>query len=120
MDFKSGKPIYVQIVDFCFNKILSGEWAEEERIPSVRDLGGLLQVNPNTVVRSFEYMQSENVIYQKRGIGYFVNKEAQNHILKLQKKEFFDEILPETFKDMDLLGISINEIVDKYNNRKKN
>lgn len=119
MDFKSGKPIYVQIVDFCFSKILSGEWAEEERIPSVRDLGGLLQVNPNTVVRSFEYMQSENVIYQKRGIGYFVNQEAQNHILKLQKKEFFDEILPETFKDMDLLGISINEIVDKYNNRKK-
>lgn len=115
MDFKANKPIYLQIVDFCFQKILTREWAEEERVPSVRELGALLQVNPNTAMRAFEYMQSENVIYSKRGMGYFVSADAGRQILKLQKKEFFEEVLPETFKAMDLLGISIEEVMEKYN-----
>ncbi|HCO66219.1 MAG TPA: GntR family transcriptional regulator, partial [Dysgonomonas sp.] len=54
MEFKTNKPIYQQIVDFCFRKILTGEWMEDERIPSVRELGMLLQVNPNTVMTANE------------------------------------------------------------------
>lgn len=119
MDFKSNKPIYLQIVDFCFQKILIKEWEEEERIPSVRELGATLQVNPNTVMRAFEYMQSEDVIYSKRGMGYFVAENARKKISILQKEEFFKDILPETFKAMDLLEISIDEIVERYNKSKK-
>ena len=63
MDFKANKPIYLQIVDFCFQHILTGEWREDERIPSVRELAMTLQVNPNTAMRAFEYMQSEDIIY---------------------------------------------------------
>lgn len=119
MDFKSNKPIYLQIVDFCFQKMLINEWSEEERIPSVRELGAMLQVNPNTVMRAFEYMQSEGVIYSKRGMGYFVAENARNKISILQKEEFFKDILPETFKLMDLLEISIEEVVERYNKTKK-
>ena len=119
MDFKSNKPIYLQIVDFCFQKILINEWIEEERVPSVRELGAMLQVNPNTVMRAFEYMQAENVIYSKRGMGYFVVENSRKAILELQKKEFFVEILPETFNVMKLLNISIDEVVDKYNKSKE-
>lgn len=119
MDFKSNKPIYLQIVDFCFQKMLIKEWAEEERIPSVRELGATLQVNPNTVMRAFDYMQSEDVIYSKRGMGYFVAENARKKISILQKEEFFKDILPETFKAMDLLEISIDEIVERYNKSKK-
>lgn len=114
MEFKANKPIYLQIVDFCFQKILKGEWLEEERIPSVRELGTLLQVNPNTAMRSFEYMQAENIIYPKRGLGYFVANKAQVQILKLQKKEFFEEILPDTFRTMSLLDVNMNEVVKEY------
>lgn len=119
MDFKSNKPIYLQIVDFCFQKILMGEWPEEERIPSVRELGATLQVNPNTVMRAFEYMQSEDVIYSKRGMGYFVSENARKVISGLQKKDFFEDVLPETFKIMELLGITIEEVVDRYNKSKE-
>lgn len=114
MEFKANKPIYLQIVDFCFQKILTGEWQEEGRIPSVRELGSLLQVNPNTAMRSFEYMQVENIIYPKRGLGYFVASEAQTQILKLQKKEFFEEVLPETFRTMDLLNVAMDEVMKEY------
>lgn len=114
MDFKSNKPIYLQIVDFCFQKMLIQEWPEEDRIPSVRELGSMLQVNPNTAMRAFEYMQAENVIYSKRGMGYFVAEGAGKLILNLQKKDFFEETLPETFDTMKLLGISIDEVVERY------
>lgn len=114
MNFKSNKPIYLQIVDFCFQRILSGEWPIDNRIPSVRELGLTLQVNPNTAMRSFEYMQAEDIIYAKRGLGYYVSPGAEKHILQLQKKEFFEEILPGTFEAMDLLGIDINEVIERY------
>ncbi|OJU48315.1 MAG: GntR family transcriptional regulator [Bacteroidales bacterium 45-6] len=118
MEFKENKPIYLQIIDFCFQKILKKDWMEEERIPSVRELAVSLEVNPNTVMRSFEYMQAEGVIYTKRGMGYFVEKNAFNIILKLQRKDFFEEVLPETFKAMDLLHVSIEEVVENYRERK--
>lgn len=119
MEFKENKPIYLQIIDFCFQKILKKDWIENERIPSVRELAVVLEVNPNTVMRSFEYMQAEGVIYTKRGMGYFVEKDAFDTILKLQRQEFFNEVLPETFKAMDLLRVSIDELVDCYNKTKK-
>ncbi|MDR0823490.1 MAG: GntR family transcriptional regulator [Prevotella sp.] len=114
MDFKTNKPIYLQIVDFCFRNILIGEWNEEERIPSVRELGAALQVNPNTAMRAFEYLQTENIIYLKRGMGYYVAENAGKEIVKLQKEEFFNEVLPETFKSIDLLDINIEEVIERY------
>ena len=47
MDFKTNKPIYQQIVDFCFSKILTREWTAGERIVSVRELSTQLAVNSN-------------------------------------------------------------------------
>lgn len=118
MDFKSNKPIYMQIVDYCFDRVLENQWKADERIPSVRELGVQLQVNPNTVMRAYEYMQNEEIIYPKRGMGYFVEELASKRISSIRKKEFFEEILPVTFHTMDSLEISIEEIVDKYKNYK--
>lgn len=114
MNFKPNKPIYLQIVDFCFQNILTDDWQTDNRIPSVRELGLTLQVNPNTAMRAFEYMQTEDIIYQKRGLGYFVSPDAKKHILSIQKREFFDDMLPSTFEAMNLLNISIDELIAKY------
>ncbi|MDR1091597.1 MAG: GntR family transcriptional regulator [Prevotella sp.] len=119
MNFKPNRPIYLQIVDFCFRNILTNEWAKDNRIPSVRELGLTLQVNPNTAMRAFEYMQAEDIIYLKRGMGYYVSPEARKKISILQKKEFFDEILPVTFESMNLLDISIEEVVKHYEQYKE-
>lgn len=119
MDFKTNKPIYLQIVDYCFRNILTGEWKEDERIPSVRELGATLQVNPNTAMRAFEYLQSEEIIYPKRGMGYYVAENAKEKIVKLQKEEFFNEVLPETFNSMALLNISIEDVIERYQQLKK-
>ncbi len=120
MDFKTNKPIYQQIVDFCFSKILTREWHAEERVVSVRELSAQLTVNSRTVLKAYEYLQVENIIYPERGMGFYLSKDAVKKVMRIQKKEFFDNQLADTFRQMELLGISIDEIIERYNNLKKN
>ena len=72
MNFNTEKPIYLQIVDVISDRILSGELKGGDRIPSVREYGADIGVNPNTMMRSYEKLTADGIIYNKRGIGYFV------------------------------------------------
>lgn len=119
MDFKTNKPIYQQIVDFSFSKILTREWRAEERIVSVRELSAQLAVNSRTVLKAYEYLQAEDIIYPERGMGFYLAKDAVRKVMRIQKKDFFDNQLADTFRSMDLLGISIDEIIEIYNKFKK-
>lgn len=94
-------------------------WKEEERIPSVRELSSMLEVNANTVMRAYESLQEDAIVYNQRGIGYFVSPNAGAKINKLFRKEFFEEDLPQIFEKMKLLGISIEEISAAYINKYK-
>ena len=110
MDFKKQKPIYLQIADWLMEQILGGLPAEEDRMQSVRDVAASMGVNPNTVMRSFDYLQQEEIIYNRRGVGYFVSPDAKSRILALQRKEFLEEELPYIRQRMKTLGISIEEL----------
>lgn len=114
MEFNENKPIYLQIVDTLCERILSGEWKEEDRIPSVRELGMDLGVNPNTIMRAYDFLQSTEVIYNKRGIGYFVAPKAKHNIKNSQKVQFIEEELQQVFKKMELLEISIEEFSERF------
>ena len=110
MDFKKQKPIYLQIADWLMEQILGGQPAEEDRMQSVRDVAASMGVIPNTVMRSFDYLQQEEIIYNRRGVGYFVSPDAKSRILALQRKEFLEEELPYIRQRMKTLGISIAEL----------
>ncbi|MBR0169940.1 MAG: GntR family transcriptional regulator [Bacteroidales bacterium] len=111
MDFKKQKPIYLQIADRLMEQILRGEPAEDDRMPSVRDVAASMGVNPNTVMRTFEQLQSEEIIYNRRGVGYFVSPDAKEKILAEQRREFLEEELPYIRQRMKTLGISIDELI---------
>ncbi|MBP5677255.1 MAG: GntR family transcriptional regulator [Bacteroidales bacterium] len=110
MEFRKQKPIYLQIADRLMEQILGGVPAEDERMPSVRDVAVDLGVNPNTVVRSFDFLQQEEIIYQRRGVGYFVGADAKDRILAQQRREFMEEELPLIRQKMKVLGIGIEEL----------
>lgn len=111
MDFKSSQTIYKQIVHWVFEQILSGNWKPGERAKSVRELAVAFEVNPNTVMRSYEYLQNQEIITNKRGIGFFVNEDASDKIRTLRKKEFLEVEVPEFVKNMKLLGITMEEVM---------
>lgn len=110
MQFRNEKAIYIQITEFVMEKILKGAWYADQKIPSVRDLGGELEVNPNTVMRAYEILQQQGIIYNKRGLGFFVAEGAKTSITDLKKKQFMDIDLPQFFNTINLLGISMDEI----------
>ncbi len=88
MNFKENKAIYLQIADRICDEILLGKYKEEERIPSVREYAAIVEVNANTVMRSFEHLQTLNIIHNKRGIGYFVSASATEQILSVRRETF--------------------------------
>lgn len=111
MNFNDTRPIYLQIYDNICEMILTGRLIPEERILSVRDFGAEIGVNPNTVIRSYERLTSEGIIYNRRGIGYFVSADAREIILRSQRKEFLEKELPEILRRMELLGIKPEELI---------
>ena len=112
MEFNAHKPIYLQICSQIYEKILGGELKSDDRLLSVRDLGIELGVNPNTIMRSYETMQASGIIYNKRGIGYFVSENAKELVLQQMKEEFINEELPQVIKKMKLLGITNEEFIN--------
>lgn len=114
MEFKETQAIYMQIVDFVCDQMISGNWMQGMRIPSVRELGVLLEVNPNTVMRAYEWLQNRNIIYNKRGVGFFVGEEACLQIRAMRQHDFIGKQLPELFRNMIMLGISIEQVADEY------
>ena len=110
MEFNAHKPIYLQICSQLYEQILRGELKADDRILSVRDLGIELGVNPNTIMRSYETMQNAGIIYNKRGIGYFIAENAKDIVLSQMKEEFMNNELPDVVRKMKLLGIGIDEL----------
>ena len=114
MNFKESKAIYLQIADRICDEVLLGQYREVERILSVREYAAVVEVNANTVMRSYDYLQSQEVIYNKRGIGYFVASGACALILSLRKEYFLKEEVDYFFKQMYTLGISAEDMSAMY------
>ena len=112
MEYSEHKPIYLQNVDLMQEKILRGEWREEERIPSVREMGVMVGVNPNTIVRSYQLLESQEIIYNKRGLGYFVKEGAVARIKDNVKNEFIANELPQFKAKAQMLGFTKEELVE--------
>lgn len=110
MEFRDKQAIYLQIADHVCDHILTGKWPSGEKIVSIRELAINLEVNPNTVMRTYEYLQQQGVIFNKRGIGYFVDDAAPMKIKNLRKQRFFEYELPEFVRTMCLLDIDFEEI----------
>lgn len=114
MRFRPDKPIFQQIAENIEDQVLRGELQPEERIPAVRDLAIAIEVNPNTVVRSFLDLEQSGVIFKKRGLGYFLSSDAREKILARRKKDFLQHALPEFVRTMRLLGVSLEQLTSYY------
>jgi GntR family transcriptional regulator len=118
MEFSENKPIYMQIVDYFCSQIVDEKWIPEDRIPSVREIAVKMEVNPNTAMRAFHYLQEKEILYNQRGVGYFVEEDAHQKVVSLKREEFIQEKLPVFFKEMNQLGFTCNELSKLYEESK--
>ncbi|MEO1518010.1 MAG: GntR family transcriptional regulator [Bacteroidota bacterium] len=112
MEFIKQKPIYMQIADLLLENVLSGQLKAGDKIQSVREMAAAVQVNPNTVMRAFTYLQEQDIIFNRRGIGYFIAEDAYDQTLHIKKKVFKEQYLPQFFKMLDLLKMDLSELSD--------
>jgi len=114
MEFLNPKPIYAQIADYICEQIILKLWLAHEKIPSVRELAIQMQVNPNTVMRTYTFLEENQIIQLQRGKGYYVAPDAYQRVTALKQAEFIENELPKFFKTLSLLNISIEHVKKLY------
>lgn len=119
-DFRQDKAIYLQMAERICDDIISGKYAPCERIPSVRELAVYLGVNANTAVRAYENLSAQDIIQTRRGLGFFVTEDAKERILQARRLRFMDDTLPEVFRQMQMLGIPVETLEEKWEEWKLN
>lgn len=113
---ENNKAIYLQIVDRISDDILQGKYDSDSRIPSVREYAASVEVNANTVMRSYERLTAKGLIFNKRGIGFFVSPDAKEKIIEEKSEDLMKRQLPPLFKLMNHLGISPDDLKKEYQN----
>lgn len=114
MDFRESKPIYLQITEGIMDEIIEGNYPPDGRLPSVREYASNVEVNANTVMRSYDWLQQQQIIYNKRGIGYFVQRDAVSRIISMRKEIFFRDEATYFFNRLRSFGISPDELKTLY------
>jgi GntR family transcriptional regulator len=114
MEFKENQAIYLQIADLMCENILAGMWKPGDRIPSIRELAESIQVNPNTVMRTYGYLEDQGIIHNQRGIGFFLAERAYEITRELKRKSFESRDLPRVFRTMDLLRMEFEDLRGLY------
>lgn len=110
MEFDTNVPVYLQILTYLKEKIVKQEWKEREKMPSVRELAKALKVNPNTVQRAYRQLESEGIIYSKRGMGSYITEDRDK--LYQLKKEMAHDIVDDFAKRMMNIGLNKSEMLE--------
>ena len=114
MNFKDNKAIYLQIADRIGDQILAGTLTPEGKVPSVRELAAEIEVNANTVARTYDHLQQNGIIYTKRGLGYFVSPEAKDKIVAARRDVLMQGEMDYFLGQLKAVGITPAELQELY------
>jgi DNA-binding transcriptional regulator YhcF (GntR family) len=117
MEFNNSISIYVQIMDEIKRWIISGKLKGGDKLPAVRELAIELKVNPNTVQRMYQELESEGIVYSQRGIGRFVTEDKDK--IKYLKINFSHAVISAFMEEMQSLGFQNDEIISMIKDYEK-
>lgn len=108
--FDKHTPVYVQIADKICAKIITGEYAPDEQIPSVRQLAYVAAVNPNTVQRALTELEAQGILYSKGTLGRFVTSDQR--LIAEARHRAAKQLVSDFVTQAKQLGISMDEIIN--------
>ncbi|MBG9540264.1 GntR family transcriptional regulator [Bacillus thuringiensis] len=109
IEFSPNVPIYIQVMDYIKKEIVTGRLAPGDKIPAVRELARELQVNPNTIQRTFQELERDGIAETRRGTGRFVIIDREK--IKEIRKEMAKDLLDNFINEMSNLGFMEEEIL---------
>ena len=107
INYRDSRPIYEQIMDELRKMIISGVFAPDEKLPSVRELAQQLAINPNTIQRAYRELELSGYIYSVAGKGNFA---GGRHEVNEGRRETLLAQLADTARELRYLGMSDEEI----------
>ncbi|TFV94277.1 GntR family transcriptional regulator [Algoriphagus kandeliae] len=120
MEFSDHKTIFLQIRDWLVDQILTGKLIPGDKIPSVRELAADIEVNRNTVMRTYALMEQEGIIDNRRGIGFFISDVARQRLAKDEKAQFIQDELPKLVHQAKVLKLTLADLQPLINQLKEN
>lgn len=114
IDIHSSVAVYVQIENQVQFAIASGKLKAGDQLPSVRELSERLEVNPNTVAKAYRDLEVMGLLYTRRGMGVFINKNIESKCREDVRRRLVNRLHEVTAeaKAAGLNGSEIKEIVD--------
>ncbi len=106
------EPIYLQLKDQIKDMILSGNIAEGEALPSVRQVATEYQINPITVSKSYQILVDEELVEKKRGLGMFVQYGAQQKLQVNENEQFINEDWPKILTKIQHLNLDTTQLIN--------
>lgn len=114
MEFREKQAIYLQIAEYVCEQILLEKWLPGAKILSIRDLAIFMEVTPNTIQRTYDFLQQKQIISNRRGVGYFIEDDGMAKVLAYRKELFLENELPLMLRNMYLLKVSAADLIEKY------
>jgi len=125
LNFKSGKPAYLQIIDQVKYASAMGDIKPGEMLPSIRNLAERLRVNRNTVAKAYSQLEHEGLVKTRRGKGFFLTSQISPFTKEMRQKILaasVDEAIVKAFHfqiSRDDLVAMINERYDEFEKKRK-
>ena len=103
-------PIYQQLADQLAARLLDGDPAEGEALPSVRALASRYLINPLTVSRALQALGDEGLVETRRGVGIYVRPGARERLRRAERERFLNEEWPQLRNRLRRLGIGPQQL----------
>lgn len=113
---KDGVPIYRQIVNQVKYMVASGQLKSGAELPPIRVLAEQLLVTPNTVVKAYGQLETEGVVYKRRGAGTFVSENG-SPLKAAEQRRILAERADTLLSDARQMGYSLDDVLKIVNER---
>ncbi len=107
--FDYDKPIYLQLIETFMMKIYTKEWKVDDKIPSVRELGNIYGVNPNTVQKALSILEEQEVLRSERTVGRFVCNNSKK--FKEMREKYISEVSVNYLNEVGKIVDDFDEII---------
>ncbi len=108
--FNSTEAVFIQIADKLRAEIISGKYAPDSQIPTVRQLAFEVSVNPNTMQKALLLLEEEGLLYTRSTVGRFVTSDTE--VLFCAKERIKRETVHKLIAEAEALGISSDELIN--------
>ena len=110
IDFRSGIPIYLQVVERVKERLAAGQLKPGDQLPTVRSLASDLRVNFNTIARAYRIMDDAGIISTQQGRGTYILETPSPEVLGTIRANALEDLTRRYIEDAGRLGAAPEEL----------